>query len=376
MRRIHASALLIVLLFGTGAFSQLDKIVIPAGTPEDQALTAITNEADPQKRIAMLDDFVQKFAANPAAVAYGNWQLEQAYSSAGDNAKALSYGDKALAASPRNLDILVSQAGVAQQAKEWGKVADYAVRGGEVYNSLGKQTKPADASDADFQNAIESEKASAKSGYEFLEAAGFNAITAEQDPKLRMTYIERFTPAFPASKFDEQVSQYAIYTLQQLNDSARLLAYGEKALAANPNSIPTLILLANAYAEDSKGTNLTKAMSYARKAIELAKPDAPDADRSRKLSAGVAHSALGYALMREDKTLAAIAEFKSATELLKEEPNAYSTALYRLGYGYAKINKLTEARAVLNEAVNIPGPFQGPSRELLTKVNSARAKSR
>src|SRR5581483_304111 len=130
----------------------------------------------------------------------------------------------------------------------------------------------------------------------------------------------------------------------QLNDSARLLAYGEKALAANPNSIPTLILLANAYAEDSKGTNLTKAMSYA--------------------------------LMREDKTLAAIAEFKSATELLKEEPNAYSTALYRLGYGYAKINKLTEARAVLNEAVNIPGPFQGPSRELLTKVNSARAKSR
>jgi tetratricopeptide (TPR) repeat protein len=376
MRRIHASALLIALLFGTHVFGQLDKIVIPAGTPEDQALTAITNEADPQKRIAMLDDFVQKFAANPAAVAYGNWQLEQAYSSAGDNAKALNYGDKALAASPRNLDILVSQAGVAQQAKEWGKVADYAVRGGEVYNSLGKQTKPADTSDADFQNAIESEKASGKSGYEFLEAAGFNAITAEQDPKLRMTYIERFTPAFPSSKFDEQVSQYAIYTLQQLNESPRVVAYGEKALAANPSSIPTLILLANAYAEDPKGTNLTKAMSYARKAIELAKPDAPDADRSRKLSAGVAHSALGYALMREDKTLASIAEFKSATELLKEEPNAYSTALYRLGYGYAKINKLTEARAVLNEAVNIPGPFQGPSRELLAKVNSARAKSR
>ena len=106
MRRIHASALLFVLLFGvllvgTHAFSQRDKIVIPAGTPEDQALSAITNEADPQKRIVMLDEFVQKFAANQAAVAYGNWQLEQAYSSAGDNAKALSYGDKALAASPR-----------------------------------------------------------------------------------------------------------------------------------------------------------------------------------------------------------------------------------------------------------------------------------
>jgi hypothetical protein len=62
-----------------------------------------------------------------------------------------------------------------------------------------------------------------------------------------MKYIEAFTPAFPSSRFEEPVTQYAMYTLGQLNDSARLLAYGEKALAANPNSMPTMLLLANAY---------------------------------------------------------------------------------------------------------------------------------
>ena len=96
----------------------MDKIVIPAGTPEDHDLQAITNEADAAKRLAMYQDFVQKYASNPAAVAYGNWQISQAYQTSGDLNKALEYGDKALAGTPHDLDILVSQANIAQQAKD------------------------------------------------------------------------------------------------------------------------------------------------------------------------------------------------------------------------------------------------------------------
>jgi len=376
MRHICSLVLFLSLVLTVAAQAQLQKIIIAAGTPEDQALQAISNEQDAQKRITMLQDFLQKFSSNPQAVAYGNWQLSQAYQSTGDNEKALLYGNKALAASPRNLDIIVSQTSVAQQAKDWAKVVDYAAKGGEIYNSLGKQPKPEGVSDQEFQSSVQQEQEGAKQSYEFLEAAAFNAIASEQTAKARMAYIEQFTPAFPHSKFEEQVSQYAIYSLQQLNDSARLISYGEKTLAADPNSIPTLILLANAYSEDPKGANLAKAISYGRKAIELAKADDPGADRSRKLSAGVAHSAIGYALMRQEKTPASIVEFKAATGLLKEDPNAYATALYRLGYAYAKSGKLTEAREALTESAKIEGPFQQPSRDLLVKVNSARSKGK
>src|SRR6202047_4373604 len=99
------------------SIAQVDHIVIAAGTPEDHDLQAITNEQDPQKKLALYEDFVKKFVANPAAVAYGNWQLSQAYQATGDLQKALDYGDRALAGSPHNLDILVSQASAAQQAK-------------------------------------------------------------------------------------------------------------------------------------------------------------------------------------------------------------------------------------------------------------------
>ena len=372
-------SLLCIVWFGSLAWAQLDHIVIAAGTPEDQALQESSKEIDAQKKLALYQDFVQKFSANPAAVAYGNWQISQYYQNAGDLPKALEFGDKALTGSPHNLDILVAQAGIAQQMKDDAKIMEYAEKGGSAYESIGKAAKPEGMTDQDFAARLSAEKEAAKAGHGFLESVAFNAIADEKSAKTRMSYIERFTAAFPSSQFQEEVSQYAMYTLGpgQLNDSARLVAFGEKNLAASPNSMPVLLMLANTYVEETKPASIAKAVTYSQKVIGVAKADEADADRSRKLSAGVAHSTLGYAYMKQDKTAAAVTELKSASTLLKgQDDTAYATALYRLGYAYAKLNKTTDAREVLSEAVKIEGPLQQPSRELLEKVNSARAKGK
>jgi tetratricopeptide (TPR) repeat protein len=361
------------------ASAQTDKLEIPAGTPEDHDLQAIANEQDATKKLAMYQDFVQKYSANPAAVAYGDWQISQAYQAAGDLNKALEYGDKALASAPRNLDILVSEAGIAQQAKDNSKLTAYAIRGGEVCNSMGKQPKPPDMSDDAFKAQVAEEKSAAKSGCDFLESAGFNGIASETDAKIRMADIEKFSSAFPHSQFQDQVSNYAMYSLGpgQLNDQPRLIAYAEKTLATNPNSLPALLLLAGTYVDDPKPGSLAKAVTYSQKAIEAAKADDANADKSRKLSAGTAHSILGYAYIKQDKTQASIPELKSAAALLKgQDDQQYSIALYRLGFAYAKLNRVSEARDVLVEAVKISGPVQAMSQDLLNKVNAARAKGK
>jgi tetratricopeptide (TPR) repeat protein len=377
-RTIGVPALLVLVLISF-SYAQLDQIVIAAGTPEDQALQEISKETDAQKKVTMYEDFLQKFSSNPAAVAFGNWQISQSYQNAGDLTKALQYGDKALAAAPHNLDILVSQASIAQQLKDDGKIIDYAEKGGQAYEAIGKGPKPEGISEQDFAARASSAKDTAKGAHDFLEGVGFNAIADEKDPKKRMAYIESFSTAFPSSKFQEQVSQYAMYTLGpgQLNDPARLVAFGEKSLAANPNSIPVMLMLASTYVEDTKPAAVAKAVAYSEKVITLAKGNEPDADRARKLSAGVAHSTLGYAFMKQDKTANAIPELKSASALLKGQDDiAYAAALYRLGYAYAKLNRTTDARETLTEAVKIQGPLQQPSRELLEKVNLARAKGK
>lgn len=376
MRRVSVSLIVLTaLLSSVVSLAQVDRILISAGTPEDQALQAISNEQDAQKRLAMYEDFVQKFSTNAAAVAYGNWQISQAYQTDGNLEKALTYGDKALAALPNNLEILVSQASIAQQMKSNAKVMEYATRGGRAYNGEEHRPKPEGMTDEQFANRVTEIKEKSKSAYEYLESAAFNAIADEKDAKARMSYIERFTPAFPASRFDEPVAQYAMYTLGQLNEPARLFSYGEKALAANPNSMPTMLLLANAYVEDSRPGSPAKAITYAEKVIALAKADEPDADKTRKISGGVAHSTLGWAYVKQEKAAAAIPELKTAAALLKDQDDvSYATALYRLGYAYGKTNHMAEARAALEEAVKIPGPLRAPSQELLDKVNSARTK--
>src|SRR5438270_5356969 len=356
------------------ASGQVDTIVIPAGTPEDNDLNTIANENDAQKKVSMYQDFLQKYASNQPAVAYANWQLSQYYQSTGDLQKALESGDKAVAGSPHNVDILTSQVTIAQQLKDNARMFNYSVQGGEAFNSIAKQPKPPDTTDEQFASTVASQKDASKNAYEFFEGTAFNAIVGENDAKTRMDYIEKFTVTFPKSKMDEQVTSYAMLSLSQLQDHHRLVSYAEKAFAANPNNLPALLLLANNYVDSSEPGALAKAVTYAQKAIVAAKADDAAADKTQKISAGVAHSVMGRAYAKQSKTLPSVSELKSATTLLKgNDEQQYAVAAYYLGWDYAKRNKLTEARAVLNEAAGIPGPIQQPVKDLLIKVNTARA---
>jgi tetratricopeptide (TPR) repeat protein len=371
MLRARVSIVSVMLLLALSARAQVQNLTIPAGSPEDKDLTAITAEPDNQKKISMYQDYVQKYSANNIAVAYANWQLGQLYQSAGDLQKALEAGDKAANAAPRNLDILVSQTTIAQQLKNNAAVFKYALAGGEIFNSIDKQAKPDGLTPEQFASEQETEKAGNQSSYDFFQNAAFGAVSGETDARTRMDEIEKFSGTFPKSGFDDQLASLAMLSLSELKDNKRLVAYAEKALQANPENLAALVMLANTYADANQPA---QAISYAQKALLAAKADAADADRPRKIAAGSAHSTLGRVYANQGKTLPSITELKSATALLKgQDEQQFAIAAYYLGWDYAKLSRLTEARATLTEVVAIPGPVQAPAKDLLTKVNTARA---
>jgi tetratricopeptide (TPR) repeat protein len=361
-----------LMLLAMPSAAQVSKIVISAGTPEDQALQTITNEPDAQKRIALYQGFLSQFSSNRAAVAYGNWQLSQLYLAAGNTEQALACGDKAVAAMPGELDLLSSQVTVAQQMKDNARIVDYAVRGGTAFEGIGKQPKPPEMSDQDFAAGNDQLREEARSNHEYLEGAAYSAIAAETDGKKRMSYIERFNTAFPGSRYQDQVTQYAMISLQQMNDRAGLVAFGERALAANPNNATTLLLLAETLAEDVK--TRPKALEYARKAVAQTKGDGASGDPQKALLAASAHSVLGFVLVMQGGYDAAIPELKAAAGPLKDQDAAESRVVYCLGLSYAKLRRYTEARVYLTQASSIPGPFQKYAREMLAQVNALRAK--
>jgi hypothetical protein len=319
----------------------------------------------------MYQDFVQKYAANPVASAYANWQLSQSYQQAGDLQKATDYGDKAAAGAPHSLDILEWDVTLALQGKDNARAFKYSLQGGQTYTSIDKQPKPADVSDADFANTIAQEKDANQEAESFFETSAYNVIVAEPDAKTKVDDIDQFTATFPNSKLQEQAASMAMLALSELKDKQRLNEYAEKALAANPNNLAALLSLANSYADSAEAA---KAIPYAQRAVVAAKADDPAADRAHKVSAGLAHSILGRVYAKQLKTTASIAELKLAVALLRgQDDQQFAVAGYWLGYEYGKLPSLTEARTILTEVAAISGPAQGPARELLAKVNAARA---
>jgi tetratricopeptide (TPR) repeat protein len=338
---------IVVLLLSLAAFGQNSRITIPAGTPEDKELSAIVAESDASKRMAAYQDFINKYSSNKAAVAYAEWQLSQLYLAAGDKSNALSWGDKALQDYPNDLDLIVSDTNVAMALKDNAKTVEYAVKGAAVYHATPPQ-----------------EQSGLKSNYDFLETAAYNAIVGEKDPNQRMGFIEQFTPAFPKSQFAPQMTQLAMYTLQQLNQPERLRAYGEKTLAADPDNIPVLLMMANSYAGEAK--EASKAAEYAEKVLKLVGP-APT-DKTQKSYAGLAHTAIGRADLARGRGESGLAELKSAVTLLQGDPADQQVALYFLGWAAAKANRKAESIAALEKAAAIEGPYQAPAREMLSKV--------
>jgi Tfp pilus assembly protein PilF len=360
------------LVISITAGAQVVTIHIPAGSPEEKALEAVSAENDGQKRIAMLQDFLQKFSASPETVVYGQWQLAQQYLDQGDAAKALEYGQKAVAGQPNNMDILVFLAGAAQKAKATDVIMECADKGGKAFNGIANRAKPEGMDPEDFALRTKQAQDPVRPSYEFLEATALNALVGEQNNGKRMVYIERYLGAFPNSRFQEQVTQLAVASLAEMKDSRRLNSFAEKALAANPTSVSTLVVLAEAFAENSEAGATARAEGYARKALESAASQKPTEANQLELYTGLAHSALGYALMKQEKSAAAIPELKAACSMLKDHSDAYSSALYRLSFAYAKTpGKLGDAKAALTELVAIPGPYQQPARDLLGKVQAA-----
>lgn len=360
-------ACLFSLLLVAPATAQLTQIIIPAGSDADKASAAINAEADAQKRVAMLNDFVKQFASDKIALAFGYQLLAQQYQVNGDMAKAMEAAEQAYNAVPANVDIVTTGVTVAQSAKNNAKTLDYACKGGELINSIGKNAG------ADAAQSAQFERQKYQQQYDYFESAAYNAIASEDNPKARMEYVDKYMGAFPKSKFGQNVAQFAMMSLQQMNQPARFAEFGEKLLAQNPEDITTLVMLANVFAQEQSGSHFAKGAEYARRAIDIAKTK-PE-DKQVQLSAAIAHSSLGAILMRQEKTAPAITELKLAEAALKDDQDAGGMVLYYLGFGYAKLQKLPEAKAALNDCVKLKGAYKAPCEDVLGKVNAAKPKT-
>ena len=354
---------------------------IVISTPEDELTLAYNGAENPQEQVAALDKFMQAHADSkfvPCAHEY----YTMTYLKLNDYDKVIEHGEQGLAAHPDlMLTINLAKAYVAS-----GKVSDSAfqaiLKAPELIKTEGTPSRPPNVSEDDWKKEMDAAAEQAKDWRAYMEYAFFQILQREQDGSKRAQRLEQFVQSYPESPNQGQINFNYYIAYKMANNPAKAEEYGEKTIAADPNDLVTLNLVADDYA--TRQTNLDKAEQYAKKVVDLAaamkKPEGltPEQFKANQDSqAGLAHLTLGYvAFQRGSKThkvAPAIEEFKQSVDLLGSNPALQGRALFYMGYAYEVLSPANHKGAIdaLTRSVALASPWQAQAQDLLGKVKKA-----
>jgi tetratricopeptide (TPR) repeat protein len=354
-----------------------------ANTPEDELMQAVNGAESPQEQIAALDKFAQAHADSKFMPCVNEYYTI-AYLKLNNYDKVIEQGEKGLASNYQDMMLMLNVLkGYVASGKVGDSAFDIIMKAPEQAKSESNPPKPPNVSAAEWQKTLQELAEQAKDETAYVEYAFFQLLPRVTDGNKRAEILDRFTKAYPDSQNVAQINFNYFIAYKMANNAAKVDEYAEKAVAADPNNVGTLNLVADDYV--TRQTNLDKAEDYAKRALDLApnmkKPEGMSDDQFKSIrdsQLGLAHATLGYvAFLKGSKTrklAPAIQEFKTAIDLLGSNPELQGRTLYYLGYAYEVIFPANHDGAIeaLDRAANLQTSWKDQAADLLAKVKKAK----
>jgi tetratricopeptide (TPR) repeat protein len=207
-------------------------------------------------------------------------------------------------------------------------------------------------------------------------------IVSANDAHVILQEVKAFALAFPKSELLGAAYQFQLHAFEQLDDFDGMLAAGEKALTADPDSLNTLLALApavanRAAARPDQDQLLTQAESYARRALDgIEKIRVPRElsieqwnTRKRDMQSE-AHGVLGVVAFQRAQFPLAIGELEMAISLASTPAGVQ---FLRLGLALAAAGKREDAQQKLRHAAELgPDSVRNVALDQLKKVSEGQ----
>ncbi|MFZ3214584.1 MAG: hypothetical protein WA192_00825 [Candidatus Acidiferrales bacterium] len=361
------------LTCAASAGAQIGKSVsVAAGTPEDKALADIYAAPDGPAKIALLDKFMADYGKGDLEL-LGDQLYVQSYLAQKDYAKVYEFGARALALDPDSFSTVVNMAHAADEQGDTAKLFDAGEKAAAIITRFKSAPAPAGTTAELWASQRDAALKSVEGDISYVEYAMVSAAYKASEPATRAALLERYVAVFPDSAYTLSAREQTAVAYQQAQNSPKMLAAAQALLAANPDDVSMLLLLADTWCNDPQ--HLDKAAADAQKALDLLeqakKPDNVADDQWQKqvaLQKGLAYSSLGAVDVNRNRNPQAVDAFKQASPLLKADTFSYAQNQYRLGFTLAKMQRIPEARVVLTEVVSLNSPYKQRALETLNKI--------
>jgi tetratricopeptide (TPR) repeat protein len=358
------AVLLAALLTTSLGLAQRHKLEsVNTETEEGKLLQAIGTEADPAKKIAMMEEFTTRFGKHEA-VAWVWSQLQPAYTKAGQHDKAINTGERLLALDPMDIEAAYGNLKASEASKNSDGVLKWAVVTSDIAKKTPGTPKKEGQSDEEYKYALDF----AKQVDTYTEYSLHASALAETDPTKVMRLTETLEQRNPQSQYVPLLlSKYAA-AARQANAMANAVALGERTFARNQVHEDMLLAMADHYMQQK---NADKVEQYAAKAVEVisAKPKpegVSDADWEKKKNTtiGAAHWMAGMTAAGTRQWPAADKSLRAALPYIKDNDQMVAPALLQLGFANYQMGKgksrqqMTDALRYFQQCAAIKSQYQ------------------
>lgn len=356
--------LLVVLSLAVPAPAQRHKLAaINAETEEGKILQSIGQEADPTKKLALMEEFVTKFPTH-AASGWVYTQMQTAYAKANNPDKAIATGEKLLTLDAMDIDAAYANLKASEAKKDTDGVLKWSGVTSEIARKTVATPKSAEQSDEEFAHAVDF----AKQVDVYTEYSLYAMASQETDPQKVITLAETLEKRNPKSQYILMLMPRYAAMARQANALPAAVAYGERAYQRGQYSPDLLLLMAD---QSLQQRNPDKVVEYSDKIVQVMNGPKPegvaDADWERKktVTTGLAYWMAGTALAGQNKFPQADKMLRSALPLVKDNEQLYGTALFHLGLANYKMAQSSKNKTQMADAMNfskqaaaIKGPLQ------------------
>jgi len=340
-------------------------------SPEGQFLELISLQSDEAKKLALIEQFTQRYPQH-RAVSWAYDQLQEAAFQAGQWDRTLAFGGKLTQLNPEDIDAAQMNIKAAEAKGDRSAVklwSDYVSRVSQRILVSPAPKSPERLEEWNKRIATASQYAVQD------EYALYRKALDGSDPRQQIKILDELLRRNPETPYLPQALVLYLNAYRAVGDSRNALLTAEKVLKLDPNNEDALLICAEGYQQ--RGSAPDTVLAYSARIIELMstkkKPSGvrqEDWDKKRITYTGIAYTMVGNTHITQNRFGQADTALRAALPLLGQSGQQVAPVLFYLGWANYKLEHFAEAARFFKQCLAIPSQFHDQAAKNLGVIRA------